>query len=536
MRRFQPRGKVLVALFFLALTAVGLATVADYGVSWDENGEIGILRMWLMEYHERLSWDTPFSDALEDMNIQPISQSDERDHGECLYYPLFFVACNTDIDANQLSAVWRGYTWLIFILGAFSLYKLGRRMGLNRPWACVGVLLLVLSPRIFAEAHYNNKDIALLSLTLLAMWQTVRLAEKPSLPRGLAFALITALCTGTRVIGAAVCALCGLFVLLRLALEKRLCPKVWLTVLATLSAAVLFYALLTPAMLPDPLGYVKYVIQNAIGFSRWHGTILYQGSLINAAFENLPFHYLPVMIALTTPVWALLLLLVGQRLAVRGAVRFRLAFFRRDDGFLVWLASLMWLVPLLACMVGHSLIYNGWRHFYFIYGPMVLLMVYALRQLTQGKRPALRRVGAAALAACLALDAVGLWLNHPYEYAYYNPFVSRAGLESRYEMDYWNVSCENALRQLLSQTDGQTLQIMPSDKSTRSGLRMAAGALGSDRIEVLEYASDSDAYILSNLTYAHINGFSPSETLKPVVALYSYGVPIMVIYQPVNAS
>ena len=239
----QRNSHGLVALFFAVLIAAGLFTVPDYGSAWDEEAEIGILRMALMEYAELLPMDTAYHRALTELKVVPISQSIERDHGICAYYPLFWAVCRTDWSTRQVSLLWRGYTWLLFCLGAFALYALARGLGLNRLLACATVLFLVLSPRLFAQAHYNNKDIALLSLTLLVAWQAMRLWQQPTVARGLWFALAAGFCSSTRVIGIAVCGLCGLAVVVRLASEKKLRGRVLRVGLVTILATALFYML-----------------------------------------------------------------------------------------------------------------------------------------------------------------------------------------------------------------------------------------------------------------------------------------------------
>ena len=85
----------------------------------------------------------------------------------------------------------------------------------------------------------------------------------------------------------------------------------------------LFYLLLTPAFLRDPLGFPIYLVKNAVGFSRWHGTVLFDGSRIFTASEKLPWQYLPVMILLTTPIWMLVLLFLGQGAALVRGLRAR---------------------------------------------------------------------------------------------------------------------------------------------------------------------------------------------------------------------
>jgi len=522
-----------VAFFFLAILLIGFVTCSGYGRAWDDLSEMKILRMALKEYDALLPFDTPYSSQLQALELPRISESVERDHGICLYYPLFWAVLDDSLPLQQLTLIWRCHTWALFTLGLWSLYAIGRRMGFSRLFCCAGVLIMLLSPRFFAEGHFNNKDIPLMALTLAMLWQTARMMEKPTWKRGLGFALAAGFCAATRVIGVAFCGLFALVLILHLYLTKRLNRRTIGAGLFTAAASAALYLLLTPSFLAGPAAFIEYVLKNAVGFSRWHGSILYFGDVISCAVTKPPRSYLPVFIAITTPVWALALLGTGSICVVREACKKRIRVLAEAPSALLTAAFLGWSIPLLGCVALRALVYNGWRHLYLLYGPMVLCMSWGLRWLWQKaeKKLILRRALAAILCVCLLTGAAGVVLNHPYQYAYYNALVPAENRASLFEPDWWNLSCTNALEKLLAQTQG-TLTVGASDRSTRSGLSLAVDYLDTDRIEVITEAdSRTPQYLLANLGYAAIAGFEPDETMKPVVTIASYGAPVTVIYK-----
>lgn len=78
----KSRAGVAVAVFFLALTLIGLFTSGDYGLPCDEPAEQIILRENMKEYAWRVLG--PESDAVryyDSLGVQRISESIERDHG-----------------------------------------------------------------------------------------------------------------------------------------------------------------------------------------------------------------------------------------------------------------------------------------------------------------------------------------------------------------------------------------------------------------------------------------------------------------------
>lgn len=534
MNLIQKHARTAVALFFLALLLTGLFTIGGYGRAWDDLSEMKILRMALKEYDSLLPGDTSYSAYLQGLDLPRISESVERDHGICMYYPLFWAFADNHFSPNELTLIWRCHTWCIFTLGLFALYSIARRMGLSRLMSCAAVLILFLSPRFFAEGHYNNKDIPLMALTLVLLWQTARLMEKPIWQRGLCFSLAAGLCASTRVIGIAFCGLFGLVLVLHLYFTRRLNRSVIGVGILVLIVSIFFYMLFTPSFLANPLAFVEYVLKNAVGFSRWHGSILYFGDIISCASSKPPRSYLPVFIAITTPIWALLLLGVGVFFLVRSLWVSRRTF-PTDPSAMISLSALLgWILPLLAMVAIRALVYNGWRHAYFLYGFMVLCMAWGLNELWKKFQRRLwqKRLLAATMAVCMASSAVGIALNHPYQYAYYNALIPSEGRFAQFEPDWWNLSCANALGKLLAQTEGP-ITVGASDPYTQSGLSLGVYHIPTDgRIEVIPYGdSRTPQYVLANLGYASIAQFEPTPDMTPVVTISAYGSPIAIIYQ-----
>lgn len=530
----RKHARAAVAFFFLAVLLLGFFTMDGYGRTWDDLSEINILRMTLREYDLLLPFHTSYGEALERMGVERISESVEKDHGSCLFYPLFWAVCRDDLTQQEMTQIWRCYIWCIFTLGLFALYAVARRMGFSRLMSLTGVLILLLSPRFFAEGHYNNKDIPLMAMVLVLMWQSARLMEKPSRLRAVSFALAAGACAATRIIGAAFVGLFGGMIVLHLWTSRRLSRKaVGLGAFAA-AASIAVYVLLTPALLRDPLDFLKYLLQNAVGFSRWHGNLLLFGNVISTSSARPPFYYLPVFIIITTPLWALALLACGGFSALRSLRAFRLRRLASCESTLKLTAFLAWLLPLAACVLLRTLVYNGWRHVYFLYGPMVLCMLCGLNALlrffSRFRRGA--RLTACAAALCLLCSAVGIALNHPYQYAYYNALVPVEGRQELFELDWWNLSCTNAMAQLLDENEGEVV-VTASDRQTLTGISLASGYLNEERlvINVHEDADREPEYLAANLSYAHMADFQPDDTMEPYITIRSYGAPITVVYR-----
>ena len=529
----KERTRLAVLAFFMAFCLLGLLTAGDYGPCWDEQDEMDILRMNLWEYARALHLEeSAFEKRAREGNgltisaLTPISQSIEQDHGIAAFYPLAGVVMSESLSENARSLWWHMGCWTLFTLGGFALYAAGREMGLSRLFALLGPVMLLLSPRFFAQGHYNNKDIAFMALVLCLLWTALRLMRRPSLGNGLWFAMCGALAANTKVAGWALFGLCGVMALAQLALQKRLTGRVWAVGGASLAAFVGLYALLTPALWQSPVAFVRYLVDNALAFQRWHNWVLFRGVVFKLAQQPLPWYYLPYMLLATTPLWVLLLLAIGVVWAVRALLSHR-----KDLKLLLLLLAAF--LPLLFAVLTRTTVYNGWRHFYFVYGPMLLLAACGASAFWRAAKPfsARRRMLAAGLCVCMALTGVGEITQHPHQQAYEQPLARL--LKADNEMDYWNVSVREALEALAAQVEG-SFAVAGCDLWAADGLQKAVFTLPEalqSRFTVVEGPAD---YVLVNPTYARFSGYVPPDT-QPLVELLSYGRPIMTIY-PEGAS
>lgn len=514
LKRTFPRWAV--AVFFAAFLLLGLLTAADYGAPWDEQDEMDILRMNLWEYARTIGLDTSAFEeraAQEDRvtisALVPISESIEQDHGIAAFYPMAGVVMSKNLTEARRSVLWHGWCWVVFTLGAFALYAVCRQLGLGRATALIAPALLLLSPLFFAHGHFNNKDIALMSLALCVLWQALRLMKRPTFGAGLLFALFGALAANTKVAGAALWGLCALFVLAAQVLNRRLSGRVWAIAGVTLLSFIGCYALLTPALWADPAGFLRYLIVNALGFQRWQNLILFRGAVFDLSRDSLPRYYLPYMVLATTPLWMMILIAVGSVVAVARRPRLDL-----------WLVTLMWALPLGFAVASGTTVYNGWRHFYFIYGPMLALTAWGISRIRHQKAIAL------VLAACMLGSAAELAWQHPYQQVYYQPLVRLRGA-GFCELDYWNVSARDALRELASVDEGG-LSIAPADLWAEDALEKAILLLDEKTASRISITPDG-RYVLLNPTYQHFSGYEPAG--EPVVDLRAYGQSIMQIYE-----
>lgn len=534
--QFKRKGRWLCAGLLLIMFIVGLAVTGDYGIPTDEGQEIDILLANMREYLEYFfPADSALMYALDEARIVSISRNIEMDHGQSAYYgmfPLLFAkyGIGLEISNHQLSQLYHLYTYFVCFSAVICMYWLGKELFVDERVAILGAVLLFVSPRFFGEMHYNNKDLVLLCLLVDTCCFAVRATRRKKLSDVLLFGLTAALVSNTKIVGLFFFGMMGLAYIVYVSLKKQWNRKSVVRMLTAILSFAFFYVLLTPAMWPDPSQYFLHLLSNAFQFSRWHGQILFEGAIFDPVAGELPRRYLIKLIYLTTPLFILGLAAVGvfellHSFCGKGKI------LALPERVLFTAACLCALVPLLVVVATGSLVYNGWRHFYFSYFGVILLAALGVALLL-GWKPKLAGI---CLGALIAANAVGLALEHPNQYAYYNVLVSREG-QLGYETDYWGLSTREALETILAQDEREQINVSWGEDCTRLCMICAYSRMKNSEANSLWLEPDQSKadYILLNVTNGQEYGYQISEDFSLVATIESYGLPLTEIYQRSN--
>jgi hypothetical protein len=177
------------------------------------------------------------------------------------------------------------------------------------------------------------------------------------------------------------------------------------------AAAAIATYLTWPVLWGNPLTAITSRLAAVPEFSRHE--VLFLGQLYEA--NDLPWNFLPVLLAIQLTLPAVVLFLVGAPASWFASItspkpRLFLA--------LLWL---WFLAPAAAVLIGAVPIYNNFRHLLFALPPMFLLTGFGAAVVAARIRPAGWRAALAALPWRSGL--VGILRLHPYEYIYYNELV-----------------------------------------------------------------------------------------------------------------
>ena len=431
-------------------TAVGVAVLDDYGVTVDEFTQRTIAL-------ETVSYVLGQNDEL--------LKDQHKFYGTTFEMPLLIVeralGLQDDIRAILLSR--HILTHLFFIAGGFFCYLLTRRLFGSTVIALFAMLLFLLHPRLYAESFVNTKDIPLASMFMVALFLTHRAFSKDTVPAFLLCGLAVGILINIRILGvvlfAAVLAVRALDLLFdSWAAVGRKHAFITGGVFA-LAAMFALYATL-PYLWANP---IERSVEMFATLAH-HPTVfpqLFQGELIMG--NDLPAHYIPTWIAITTPPVALLLGVAGIIAVIRHAwarPRDILGNAGLKFGFLLIGCLIM---TFIAVVVVTPTMYNGWRQTYFLYAPFCALAAFGLHWPASVSGRTVVRAGAYTLVgAGILLVVLQMVRIHPYQQAYFNFLVDRETpglLGDQYPLEYWGTAYLDGMRWLTEKYPDALMQV-----------------------------------------------------------------------------
>lgn len=522
-------------LFLLCLFLLGLLTVFQYGAHLDQKSEQEIMysniKMYLRCFGGAVS---SLYRCLDAGGITDIAYSVERDHGVAVYYPVFWIFFIDQVSPFIGNIIWHVYIYFIVFCGILALYGLLREMFCNSEISAMVTSMFFFTPRMFAESHYNNKDMVLLSLTLCIFYCGWKLWRKMSWRYLIGFSLAGSLAANMKIIGIFIWGIIGLYIFCAMLYNHQMNGEVLKKALACIIITTVLYIFVSPACWTGLGEFIQYLFESANNF-RWNDYILFAGNMYNKNITGMPRTYLPVMILLSVPTGILLVALIGFGYILFLMIRKPSRFF--ETAGYTCTAILSGMIPLCYAVLTRTPVYNGWRHFYFCYGAILIMAAYGIFFCINMIRMHSRlRWVRPVLWGYVLLLAGGILINHPYEYGYYN-FLAGRQIENTYELDYWDMSFKQAYEVILNDIPEGNVTVGTISNPSLWGLEAQLYAIrGKNRMRITLCSDWRDAeYLIINPMYAYMYGSGDyawvKENYRQVDTLTSYGNVICEIYR-----
>jgi len=410
------------------------------------------------------------------------------------------------------------------------------------------LILMAFSPRFFGESMNNPKDITMAAgymLTYVFILKFLKQLPKPTLKTAIGLGLSIGMAMGIRIgglllipylflfYGLAMWAFLGTGELFNFSkFKENIWPSFKLVLLA--SALGYFVSLIFwPYGLVAPFSHPFEALNVAQKFPV-QIKILFEGAHISST--EVPWHYIPKWLLISTPLFGLIGLLLS----------FGLIPFMRQEKKLLFLAFMYFTLafPVAYVIYKKSVLYDTMRHFFFVYPSIIILSGLAFNYFINLLNKNLKYGIVAILLVLIALPARFMFANHPNEYVYFNEIVGGIkGAFGNYETDYYMNSakqCADWMREHenLKQPDGRKTRIY-TNAVAPVGFYFKSD---SDKVAPVGYASyrqrsEKDAdYEIMYCRFVDrdllLNGcFPPEQTIHTV---YADGVPLSCVIKKID--
>lgn len=477
-----------ILIVFLALTSIGLSQFRSYGISYDEPA----MRMHGIanaKYVADILAPSLSNKLASDPLYRSVPGFTEVDQNG-LTHPVFFELTLVFMEYQFGLTDDKKNLWEFRHLATFMFCSLGlvvffgflywrfRRLHL----AYLGVFFIVLSPRVFADMFYNNKDAIFMTTYLTAGIASILYIVKKSNALLLVSAGTVGLSAATRQVGIIPALLIWVSILF-LSKETSL-PTKAKNLLLHSSLTLSFMIMFQPYYWGDPIPRLFESLVRATSFPHPGCTLTLGTCLQNT---SLPWFYLPLWMSVTVPILFLILFVFGLS-------RFQFSFFTKLRNHPLaetkmktdFLVLCLVLLPLVIAVVSTTTLYNGWRHFYFIYP---FLSYFGVRFFSSSSIASMQRLQlslAALLLFTFCTTAIWMHTNRPLQNLYFNQLAGEK-IATDWELDYWSLSNRQALEWILSSDPRKQISIQTTDNSPLYDSAVFMSTDDIDRVDFLWY-------------------------------------------------
>lgn len=438
----------LFYLVIITILMIGISIYKDYGFGADENinrknGEISY------NYIEKvisniINHNQQQGDLSEARKL--LDNYKDKDYGVAFDLPVMVIEKLLKLEDSQDQYLLRhALTHFIFLISLLYFYKLIFNRFKNVKLALIAVSFIYINPRLFAESFYNNKDIVFMSLFIIAMYYSMELLRKFNFNNCFLAGITTAVAIDVRIIGVmlpGVVLVGWLFEFLKYKEIRNESKKNIFLVFLYLTVLVIFTISLWPWLWTNPIDHFMEAFNNMANF-RWINWVLYRGQYYVST--DLPWHYLPVWISLTTPVVYLMLAVYGYFALIKRTLLYKLSLFTDKSELIDLAVASIFIIPVFAAVILKSTIYDGWRQFYFLYSSLIYVSIFGLNSLFKSK---FKFIIILVLSCQILSTCYWMIKNHPYQFVYFNIFSGK-DVSRNFEMDYWGITNVDLLKKIL---------------------------------------------------------------------------------------
>ena len=343
---------------------------------------------------------------------------------------------------------------MIFFLSSIFFFKLLNNRFVNFKISIIGTLFYILSPRIYGNSFYNNKDVLFLSLLTIAIYFCFKAFDNKNFKSLFLFSLFAAICTCARING--IFLVLSFLLFYTLSIISNNIYKNFLYIVGFTLSYLFLTIILWPALWSDPINNIISAFKEFSNFPL-HPKMLYGGEYIDS--HNLPASYIFTWIFITTPILYILLFILGYFLIFK---RMFLRFLNIENNKNyndLWrsvkeqkdIFMLFNITIIIIYLVSFTTpLYNGWRHIYFLNIFIIYISIFGFYVIDiYFKNKFKKNYHYHVCILFLLFVTYKMIIYHPFQNIYFNNYLKEISHKS-FEIDYWGLSAKKSLKKILT--------------------------------------------------------------------------------------
>ena len=441
--------KISVYLIFIILFIVGGLTYDDYGIGIDDkfhrlNGFYWL--NYLLSFTNFESLKLIVDSKLNSIQDHSLPSVERFSFYSIIFdLPASYLEVLLNLKNNKDFYITRHFlNFIYFYIGSIFFYKI-LNLRFNNLISLLGLVLFILTPRIYGESFYNMKDIIFLTFLTISYFYCLKCFLNFDLKNLILLSIFSAICIQIRVIGVLVPLSYLFFYYLSFLTQKKHVKEIGQIIIFIFFTIILTY-ILWPYLWSSPIYNFIKAFDNIIP-SQY---IFFNGNFLNN--DYLPFLYLPTWIFISTPIYHLFLFFFGfiflsrrifNRIIKIEKIKNYYDLWRNEKEKFDYYIYLNFFLLFILLIFLNIRLFNAWKHVYFAHFYIIYIGVYFLHHMFSfNKNKTNIKILISIFLIFISLTIYRMYKYHPYQGLYFNAFLTN-NYKNKFEIDFTALSARH---------------------------------------------------------------------------------------------
>lgn len=444
--------KSLINIAFLSLFSVGIYFARDFGISWDEPWHRNHGKSTLAFIAKLFGIDKILG------NFEHVPNPDV--YGYSAFFEMVFILIEKLLrmeDTRNIYILRHTLNFTIYFFGAYMFYLFIKEHTQNLSISFIVSMFYLINPRLLGHGFFNCKDSiaqALVACSLLPLYLAFKKSNRNSF-------IISGIIIGlSLVVRVPIIYIPFIYLIVLFAKDFDAEKKYFFGKSSFRNSLIFFLSILFSAFVFQPLFWgisfndLKKIFLGFMQFP-WDGFNFYLGHYINAM--NLPWHYIPLWVLITTPLPFIIFFFFGISTTFRKSLK------RSKENMFFDIFMLMgFIVPIFVTIMLNSTFYDGWRHMFFIYPFLSYFMgvgfIWSINYIKDKLSFTLLKIVIILFVLTFISPIIKTVQLHPYQNVFFNSLAGKDPMKY-FEGDYWALSMREGIEWILKNDDKEKIWI-----------------------------------------------------------------------------